>query len=70
LANSDLHGFEKAFYVSLGPATWAQVAMVRYADDFAIVASRINLSRVDRVGPQSKARFRPTINRSKTRTVV
>ena len=69
LANIYLHWFEKAFYGSHGPATWAQAKMVRYADDFVILASRINQPLIDWVEAQLEGRFRLTINRSKTRTV-
>ncbi len=69
LANIYLHWFEKAFYSPQGPATWAQATMVRYADDFVILASRIESSLVDWVESQLEGRFRLTINRSKTRTV-
>ena len=38
LANVYLHWFEKAFSPPDGPATWAKAKIVRYADDFAILA--------------------------------
>jgi RNA-directed DNA polymerase len=69
LANIYLHWFEKAFYGPQGPATWAGATMVRYADDFVILASRISPSLIDWVESQLEGRFRLTINRSKTRTV-
>jgi RNA-directed DNA polymerase len=69
LANIYLHWFEKSFYGPQGPATWAQATMVRYADDFVILASRISQSLIDWVESQLEGRFRLTINRSKTRTV-
>jgi RNA-directed DNA polymerase len=69
LANIYLHWFEKAFYGAQGPATWAQARMVRYADDFVILAKRIDQPLIDWVESQLEGRFRLTINRSKTRTV-
>jgi RNA-directed DNA polymerase len=69
LANIYLHWFEKAFYSSQGPATWARAKMVRYADDFVILAERITQPLIDWVETQLEGRFRLTINRSKTRTV-
>jgi RNA-directed DNA polymerase len=69
LANIYLHWFEKAFYGSHGPATWAQARMVRYADDFVILAKQISQPLIERVESQLEGRFRLTINRSKTRTV-
>jgi RNA-directed DNA polymerase len=69
LANIYLHWFEKAFYSPQGPAMWAQAKMVRYADDFVILANRISQRLINWVEAQLEGRFRLTINRSKTRTV-
>ena len=69
LANIDLHWFEKAFYGPAGPATWAKAKLIRYADDFVILASRIGPPLIEWVESQGEGRFRLTINRSKTRTV-
>lgn len=69
LANIYLHWFERAFYSPQGPANWAQARMVRYADDFVILAKRIDGRLIDWVETQLEGRFRLTINRSKTRTV-
>jgi len=69
LANIYLHWFEKAFYGPQGPATWAQARMVRYADDFVILAKRLSQPLVEWVESQLEGRFRLTINRSKTRMV-
>jgi RNA-directed DNA polymerase len=69
LANIYLHWFEKAFYGPQGPAGWAQAKMVRYADDFVILAKRIDKPLIEWVESQLEGRFRLTINRSKTRTV-
>ncbi len=69
LANIYLHWFEKAFYGPQGPAAWAQAKMIRYADDFVILAKRIDQPLIAWVESQLEGRFRLTINRSKTRTV-
>lgn len=69
LANIYLHWFERAFYGPQGPAAWAQARMVRYADDFVIMAKRLTPPLVEWVETQLEGRFRLTINRSKTRTV-
>jgi RNA-directed DNA polymerase len=69
LANIYLHWFEKAFYGPQGPATWAQARMVRYADDFVILAEQISPPLIEWVESQLEGRFRLTINRSKTRAV-
>ena len=69
LANIYLHWFEKAFYGPDGPATWAKAKLVRYADDFVILA-RYQTGRLrEWVERQIEGRFRLTINRKKTRVV-
>lgn len=69
LANVYLHWFEKAFYGPQGPAGWADARMIRYADDFVILAPRMSNQLIEWVQLQLEGRFRLTINREKTRTV-
>lgn len=38
LANIYLHWFDKAFHSASGPARWANARLVRYADDFVVLA--------------------------------
>ena len=38
LANIYLHWFDKVFYRADGPAKWAKAKLVRYADDFVVLA--------------------------------
>jgi RNA-directed DNA polymerase len=38
LANIYLHWFDKAFHSANGPAHWANARLVRYADDFVVLA--------------------------------
>jgi len=38
LSNLYLHWFDKVFYKPEGPATWANARLVRYADDFVVLA--------------------------------
>jgi RNA-directed DNA polymerase len=38
LANIYLHWFERVFYCANGPAVWAKAHLVRYADDFMVLA--------------------------------
>jgi len=38
LANIYLHWFDKVFYQPGGPASWANARLVRYADDFVVMA--------------------------------
>jgi len=69
LANLYLHWFDKKFHGEQGPYQWANARLVRYADDFVIMARYI--------GPQIRSftesllegRFGLKINRDKTRVV-
>ncbi len=38
LANLYLHWFDKLFHRADGPAEWANAKLVRYADDFVVLA--------------------------------
>jgi len=69
LANVYLHWFEKAFHGPDGPANWAKAKMVRYADDFVILARYQGKPLIDWVENQLEGRFQLTINREKTRVV-
>ena len=69
LANIYLHWFEKAFHASDGPAHWAQAKIVRYADDFVILARYQGQRLIGWVEHQLEGRFRLTINREKTKVV-
>jgi RNA-directed DNA polymerase len=60
---------EKAFARSDGPGTWAKAKLVRYADDFVILA-RHQTGRLQQwIEGTLEGRFRLTINREKTRVV-
>lgn len=69
LANIYLHWFEKAFHRPDGPAHWAKAKLVRYADDFVILARYQSRRLIDWIEGQLEGRFRLTINREKTRVV-
>jgi RNA-directed DNA polymerase len=69
LANIYLHWFEKAFHRPDGPAQWAKAKLVRYADDFVILARYQGRELINWVEEQLEGRFRLTINREKTRVV-
>jgi RNA-directed DNA polymerase len=69
LANLYLHWFEKSFYRSDGPGTWAKARLVRYADDFVVLARHQTRRLKDWIEETLEGRFRLTINREKTRTV-
>ena len=38
LANLYLHWFDEVFHGPQGPARWAEAKLVRYADDFVVLA--------------------------------
>lgn len=69
LANIYLHWFEKAFHGPSGPASWAKAKLVRYADDFVILARYQSPRLIGWVESLLEGRFRLTINRKKTRVV-
>jgi RNA-directed DNA polymerase len=69
LANIYLHWFDKAFCAANGPATWANARLVRYADDFVILARYQGQQLVGWIEKMLEGRFGLTINRSKTRIV-
>lgn len=69
LSNVYLHWFERAFHAKNGPAHWAKAKIVRYADDFVILA-RYQGSRLRNWVEQTlEGRFQLTINREKTKIV-
>ena len=69
LANLYLHWFEKLFYRPNGPAHWARAKLVRYADDFVILARHQGQCLRHWVESTLEGRFDLTINREKTRVV-
>jgi RNA-directed DNA polymerase len=69
LANLYLHWFEKAFHRADGPATWAKAKLVRYADDFVILARYQSPRLIQWVESLLEGRFRLTLNREKTKVV-
>jgi RNA-directed DNA polymerase len=69
LANLYLHWFEKQFYHSDGPGRWANAKLVRYADDFVVLARYQSRRLVNWIEGLLEGRFRLTVNREKTRIV-
>ncbi|WP_439650245.1 group II intron reverse transcriptase/maturase [Aquisphaera insulae] len=69
LANLYLHWFEKRFYRSDGPGTWASARLVRYADDFVVLARYQGRQLIGWIEGTLEGRFGLTINREKTRVV-
>ena len=52
-----------------GPGTWANAKLVRYADDFVVLARYQSRQLVGWIEGLLEGRFRLTINREKTRIV-
>jgi RNA-directed DNA polymerase len=69
LANVYLHWFDKLFCSQTGPAKWANARLVRYADDFVVLARYQGRQLVGWVESTLEERFGLKINRSKTRIV-
>ena len=69
LANIYLHWFEKAFHRPDGPAHWAKAKIVRYADDFVVLARYQTQRLRNWIEGQLEGRFKLTVNREKTRVV-
>jgi RNA-directed DNA polymerase len=69
LANVYLHWFEKAFNQSDGPGRWANAKIVRYADDFVILARYVGDRLRTWVESELEQRFKLTVNREKTHVV-
>jgi RNA-directed DNA polymerase len=69
-ANIYLHWFEKSFARRDGPGTWANAKLVRYADDFVVLARYQSRRLIDWIEGTLEGRFQLTINREKTRIVA
>jgi RNA-directed DNA polymerase len=69
LANIYLHWFEKQHGRLDGPGTWANSKLVRYADDFVVLARYQSRRLVNWIEGLLEGRYRLTINREKTRIV-
>ncbi|MCH9625691.1 MAG: hypothetical protein S4CHLAM123_08690 [Chlamydiales bacterium] len=69
LANIYLHWFDKIFHGPDGPGTWAKAEIVRYADDFVIMARYMSARILKWIESQLEGRFDLTINREKTKIV-
>lgn len=70
LSNVYLHWFERAFHQEPnGPACWAKAKIVRYADDFVILARYQGDRLRNWIEQTLEGRFKLTINREKTKIV-
>jgi RNA-directed DNA polymerase len=69
LANIYLHDFDRAFHGPDGPAQFANARLVRYADDFVVLARYMGPRIVAWLEQTLEQDLRLTVNRTKTRVV-
>ena len=69
MANSFLHWFDLAFHGTHGPARWSDARLVRYADDFVVLAGRVDGRIRDWIESVLEGRLDLEINREKTSVV-
>jgi RNA-directed DNA polymerase len=69
LANIYLHWFDKVFHREDGPARWAKAKLVRYADDFVVMARFIDHRITNWIEAKIEEWLCLQINREKTRVV-
>jgi RNA-directed DNA polymerase len=67
LANLYLHWFDRAVYGEQGPAHWAKVELIRYADDFVLLCRKITPRLESFVTEKIEQWLGLKINRDKTR---
>lgn len=69
LANLYMHWFDKLFHNSQGPGVWAKATLVRYADDFVVMAKYMTTKVKTWIESTLEQRFNLTINREKTKII-
>ena len=69
LANIYLHWFDRVFHRKGGPAQWANATLIRYADDFVIMARHMGPRIEDFIEQKLEAWLGLKLNREKTRIV-
>jgi RNA-directed DNA polymerase len=69
LANIYLHWFDKVFHFQSGPATWAKARLVRYADDFVVMARYIGKDMESYIEAKLEDWMGLKLNRDKTRII-
>jgi len=69
LANVYLHDFDRAFHGPDGPAQFANARLVRYADDFVVLARWMGPRVIAWLERTLEQDLRLTVNRTKTRVV-
>lgn len=69
LANIYLHWFDKVFHRPDGPAQWANAKLVRYADDYVVMARYVDHRIIDWIEAKVEGWLGLEINREKTKVV-
>jgi len=69
LANLYLHWFDKVFRRGSGPAQWAKAKLVRYADDFVVLARYVGPKLKGFIETKLESWMGLEINREKTRVI-
>jgi len=69
LANLYLHWFDVLFHGSQGPARKGGAKLVRYADDFVVLAKQMGAETIEFIESRLEGKFQLEINRDKTRVV-
>lgn len=69
LANLYLHWFDALFHGPQGPARKGDAKLVRYADDFVVLAKRMEAETIEFIESRLEGKFQLEINREKTRMV-
>ncbi len=69
LANLYLHWFDALFHGPQGPARRNDAKLVRYADDFVVMAKRMTSETTEFIESRLEGKFQLEINREKTRVV-
>jgi RNA-directed DNA polymerase len=69
LANIYLHWFDEVFHRQSGPAQWANAKLVRYADDFVVMARFQSGKLIGFIESKLEGWLGLEINREKTRVV-
>ncbi len=69
LANLYLHWFDALFHGYQGPGRRADAKLVRYADDFVVMAKQMEPETIEFIESRLEGKFQLEINREKTRVV-
>ena len=69
LANLYLHWFDVWFHGPQGPGQQAGAKLVRYADDFVVLAEQMGTETIEFIESRLEGKFQLEINRDKTRVV-